>query len=161
MIDYISFMKVCKKWQKIKSGSFFPCYYFLEKCLPSVLQSTIEMINNKAMHNLINVKYSKMAFRSARWCCSREFMGTPWSNKSDAQPPEGDNPQNLLFSRRIVLCLKVSQSQNEILVSSNLPKMTTKFQTDFCPMKLGQKSVKYLVGFLGDLKTPKFHSEIN
>ena len=28
-------------------------------------------------------------------------------------------------------------------------------------MKLGQKSVKKLVGFFGDLKTPKFHSEIN
>ena len=28
-------------------------------------------------------------------------------------------------------------------------------------MKLGQKSVKILVGFLGDLKTPQFHSEIN
>ena len=28
-------------------------------------------------------------------------------------------------------------------------------------MKLGQKSVKNLVGFLEDLKTPKFHSEIN
>ena len=28
-------------------------------------------------------------------------------------------------------------------------------------MKLEQKSVKNLVGFLGDLKTPKFHSEIN
>ena len=28
-------------------------------------------------------------------------------------------------------------------------------------MKLGQKSVENLVGFLGDLKTPKFHSEIN
>ena len=28
-------------------------------------------------------------------------------------------------------------------------------------MKLGLKSVKNLVGFLGDLKTPKFHSEIN
>ena len=27
-------------------------------------------------------------------------------------------------------------------------------------MKLGQKSVKNLVGFLGDLKIPKFHSEI-
>ena len=31
----------------------------------------------------------------------------------------------------------------------------------FCPMNLGQKSVKNLVGFLGDLKTPKIHSEIN
>ena len=28
-------------------------------------------------------------------------------------------------------------------------------------MKLGQKSVKHLVGILGDLKTPKIHSEIN
>ena len=28
-------------------------------------------------------------------------------------------------------------------------------------MKLGQKSVKHLVGFLGDLKTPKFYSEID
>ena len=33
--------------------------------------------------------------------------------------------------------------------------------TDFCPMKLGQKSVKKNVGFLGDLNIPKFHSEIN
>ena len=33
-----------------------------------------------------------MAFRLARWHC--EFQGTPWSNKSDANPPEGDtNPQ--------------------------------------------------------------------
>ena len=27
------------------------------------------------------------------------FWGTPWSNKSDAHPPEGDNPRNLLFSQ--------------------------------------------------------------
>ena len=38
---------------------------------------------------------------TVRWRCSREFLGTPWSNKSDAQPPEGDNPRNLLFSSRI------------------------------------------------------------
>ena len=30
----------------------------------------------------------QMAFRSARW--RWEFLGTPWSNKSDANPPEGD-----------------------------------------------------------------------
>ena len=29
------------------------------------------------------------------------FLGTPWSNESDAKPPERDNPQNLLFSGRI------------------------------------------------------------
>ena len=33
------------------------------------------------------------------------------------------------------------------------PKNPTKFLTDFCPMRL--------VGFWGDLKTPKFRSEIN
>ena len=41
------------------------------------------------------------------------------------------------------------------------PKKPTKFLTDFCPMKIGQKSFKNLVGFLGDLKTPIFYSEIN
>ena len=29
------------------------------------------------------------------------FLGTPWSNESDANPPEGDNPRNVLFSSRI------------------------------------------------------------
>ena len=33
----------------------------------------------------------QMAFQSARWRC--EFLGTAWSNESDANPPEGDaNP---------------------------------------------------------------------
>ena len=41
------------------------------------------------------------------------------------------------------------------------PQKPTKFQTDFWPMELRQKSVKNLVGFLVDLKTPKIHSEIN
>ena len=29
------------------------------------------------------------------------FLGTSWSNKSDANLPEGNNPRNLLFSSRI------------------------------------------------------------
>ena len=44
-------------------------------------------------------------------------------------------------------CFQISQKANQIL-------------DRFCPMMLGKKSVKQLVGFLGDLKTPKFHSEI-
>ena len=40
-------------------------------------------------------------------------------------------------------------------------KKPTKFLTDFCPSFIGQKSVKDLVGFLGDLEKPKIHSEIN
>jgi hypothetical protein len=39
----------------------------------------------------------QMAFQSARWCW--EFLGTTWSNESDGNPTEGDNPWNLLFSR--------------------------------------------------------------
>ena len=46
-------------------------------------------------------------------------------------------------------------------MSSNLPKSQPNFKTDFSPMKLGQKSVKHLVGFWGDLKTQKIHSKIN
>ena len=41
------------------------------------------------------------------------------------------------------------------------PKKSTNFLTNLCPSFLGQKSDKNLVGFLGDLKTPKLHSEIN
>ena len=43
-----------------------------------------------------------MAFQLARWCW--DFLGTAWSNASDANPPEGDtklpggdNPCNLLI----------------------------------------------------------------
>ena len=50
----------------------------------------------------------QMAFRSARW--RWEFLGTTWSNKSDANPPEGDtkppggnNPWSLLFRSSIQL----------------------------------------------------------
>ena len=40
------------------------------------------------------------------------------------------------------------------------PINPTKFLIYFFPSFIGQKSVKNLVGFLGDLKTPKFLSEI-
>ena len=43
-----------------------------------------------------------------------------------------------------------------------VPKQPTKFLTDFCPVKLNLAEIcQNLVGFLGDLKTPTFHSEIN
>ena len=63
--------------------------------------TNIEIINKKLRHNEINVKYCQMTFPSARWRCSWEFLGTPWSNETDAQPPEGDNPLNLLFNSQI------------------------------------------------------------
>ena len=53
--------------------------------------SNIEIINNKARHNPINVKYVlSNGFLIGRWRCSWEFLGTPRSNDSDAQPPEGN-----------------------------------------------------------------------
>ena len=69
---------------------------------PKYLCWRIEIINNIARHNLIDAKYHQMAFRSARWRCSRALFGSPWSNKSEWWPPEGDNPWNLLFSSWIV-----------------------------------------------------------
>ena len=41
------------------------------------------------------------------------------------------------------------------------PQKPTKYLPDFCPSFIGQKSGKYLVGFLGDLKAPKIRFEIN
>ena len=47
-------------------------------------------------------------------------------------------------------------------LSSNLPKSQPNFShISTLWSYLGQKSAKYLVGFLGDLKTLKIHSEIN
>ena len=45
----------------------------------------IEIINNRAQSDRCKMQ---MVFRSARWCW--EFLGTAWSNKSDANLPEGD-----------------------------------------------------------------------
>ena len=50
-------------------------------CLLLQAAVLIEIINNKARHNLIDAK--------CRW--RWEFWGTAWSNKSDAKPLEEDN----------------------------------------------------------------------
>jgi hypothetical protein len=42
-----------------------------------IIQITIEVINIKARHNLINVKYRQMAFRSARSALVGSFLGIP------------------------------------------------------------------------------------
>ena len=44
----------------------------------------------KARHNLNKCKIFSDSAPIGRWGCSQEFLGTPWSNKSDAQSPEGD-----------------------------------------------------------------------
>ena len=45
---------------------------------------TIEIINNKARHNLID---AKCRWRSDQLDGAGSFLGTPWSNESDANPP--------------------------------------------------------------------------
>ena len=48
-----------------------------------------------------------------RWCSdwldgavARSFLGTPWSNQSGANPPEGDMPHE-------ICCLTAESSENE------------------------------------------------
>ena len=65
------------------------------------------------------------------------------------------NTYEYLYSKNMV------QTKGQLISEWNFrvfksPKKPTKFQTDCCHMKLGQKSVENLVGFLGNLKTPKF-----
>ena len=52
--------------------------------------------DNKQQSQAQSDRYKmQMALGSARW--RWEFWGTAWSNESDANPPKGDNPWNLLF----------------------------------------------------------------
>jgi hypothetical protein len=46
-----------------------------EKSLAGCKEFNVDMINNIARYNLIDTKYRQMAFRSARWCCSRALFG--------------------------------------------------------------------------------------
>ena len=77
---------------------------------------------------------------------------SPW----DKVDPE-KNKRNIDFRLRATKGQLISEWSFGVFKS---PKKPTKFLSDFCPMKLGHKSVKKLVDFLGDLKAQKFHSEI-
>ena len=61
----------------------------LNFCPKTTRNETIEIINNKARHNLINAKYRQMAFRLGlvvTGTLARELGGitiwTPWSNSN-------------------------------------------------------------------------------
>ena len=41
-----------------------------------------------------------MAFGSARWCW--KFSETPWSNKSDVIPPEGETHESCCLAAQLV-----------------------------------------------------------
>ena len=66
------------------------------------------------------------------------FLGTPWSNKSDAQSPEWDNPRNLLFRSRIhgiqisAVDWETVQAENEI--ERKKPKLF--LYNFFCPQSV-------------------------
>ena len=53
------------------------------------LSSSIEIVNNKARHNLMDAKCRWHSDQLDRWRC--EFWGTAWSNESNANPPEEDS----------------------------------------------------------------------
>ena len=78
-------------------------FFWLLRDLSQADKSIIDKINNIARYNFIDTKYHQMAFRSARWRCSHVLFGSPWSNKSEWWPPEGDNPLNLLFSSWVLV----------------------------------------------------------
>ena len=77
---------------------------------------------------------------------------SPW----DKVDPE-KNKRNIDFCPRATKGQLISEWSFGVFKS---PKKPTKSLSDFCPMKLGHKSVIKLVDFLGDLKAQKFHSEI-
>ena len=58
----------------------------------------IEIINNKDRHNLIDANTIRWRSNWLDGAVVGSFLGTPWSNETDANPPEGDNPRNVLFS---------------------------------------------------------------
>ena len=74
----------------------------------------IEIINNKARHNLINVKYHQMAFRLARWCCSWEFFGNPlvkrkWCTATRGRLHEVCHLHYIVSSRHLVSAVLLLQ----------------------------------------------------
>ena len=61
--------------------------------------------NNKARHNLSNVKCRQMAFRLVDGAVVGSFFGFPWSHKSNAQPPEGD------YIKFVLICLNIEANR--------------------------------------------------
>ena len=71
--------------------------------LGSPKTGSIEIINNKARHNLIDVK--------CRWRSDRlEFLGTAWSNKSDAKPPGAITHEVCCLAAQLEGILNIHQS---------------------------------------------------
>ena len=69
----------------------------------------------------------------------------------------GRNFENYMHSPTFIKGQLISESIFGFFESL---KKATNFLTDFFSSFKGQKSVKNFVGFLGDLKTARFHSEI-
>ena len=72
------------------------------------------------MQNTVGWRYDRLDDAEVR-----SFLGTPWSNKSDANPPEGDIPRNLLFSSRIPHCGLLGPLVLSSLSLNRLTKNTT------------------------------------
>ena len=57
---------------------------------------------HKINNNWINAKSRQMALILARWRCSLEFSGNPWSNESDANVEDSDCRVRMLLFFSIV-----------------------------------------------------------
>ena len=120
-------MVLCAKKNKIKTsvtrlGVYFSDQKLMWKQIQIIKVQTSNQLNFWSSHTNSTILYwddkqksqaqsdcckMQMAFRSARW--RFEFLGTAWSNKSDANSPEGDtkppggnNPWSLLFNSSIM-----------------------------------------------------------
>ena len=102
-------------------GPPFPLFHDITKnlifqrvqCMFSLSKNSvyyIEIINNKARHNLINVKYRQMAFQSARWRCSWEFFGNPLVKRKWCTAAGGRQPTNEICCRT----KKLSNRKNKV-----------------------------------------------
>ena len=69
-----------------------------------------------------------MAFQSVDSAEVGNFFGTPWSNKSDAQPPEGD------YMKFVLICLNFNWEP--ILIENLFCLMCPKSNFDRCALHL-------------------------
>ena len=100
-----------------------------------------------------------MKVRIMRCCYQTNNSDAQKSSKDDeCLRPSRPREKQFDFSPRATKGQLISEKDSGVFKS---PKKPTNSSTDFCPMKLGRKYVKNLIGFLGDLKTPNIHSEIN
>ena len=137
-------------WMQCKWPQYDMCRYILQMLLPNA--TFLRQFESCMMFAKVWLQFTNMF----SWVAEVRGLGVA----IHAPPPSflRHRKENWSKSRQYIKGQLISEWNFGIFKS---PKKPTKFLTDFCPSFIWQKSVWNLVGFLGDLKTPKFHSEIN